>query len=164
VIYSTRPATSFDLPSILEIVNYAISHTTAIYDYDKRTLQEQTAIFETKNSKDFPIFVVESGNEILGFGTYDSFRTKIGNRFTVEHSVYVKDGCSGKGIGTLLLTKLIDTAKAQNYHIMIGMIDASNANSIRFHERFGFQSKGVLKEVGFKFDRWLDTNLMTLQL
>jgi L-amino acid N-acyltransferase YncA len=47
---------------------------------------------------------------------------------------------------------------------MIGVIDASNENSIRFHEKFGFQSMGILKEVGFKFDRWLDANLMTLKL
>lgn len=162
--YIVRTATSSDLPSILEIINYAIANTTAIYDYDARTLEQQTIIFETKNEKGFPIFVIENENKILGFGTYDTFRTKIGYRFTVEHSVYVKDGFSGKGIGALLLQKLIETAKEENYHIMIGVIDASNENSIRFHERFGFQSMGILKEVAFKFDRWLDANLMTLKL
>lgn len=162
--YIVRTATSSDLPSILEIVNYAIANTTAIYDYDARTLEQQTIIFETKKEKGFPIFVIENENKILGFGTYDTFRTKIGYRFTVEHSVYVKEGFAGKGIGAILLQKLIDTAKEENYHIMIGVIDASNENSIRFHERFGFQSMGVLKEVSFKFDRWLDANFMTLKL
>lgn len=162
--YIVRTATSSDLPSILEIVNYAIANTTAIYDYDARTLEQQTIIFETKNEKGFPIFVIENENKILGFGTYDTFRTKIGYRFTVEHSVYVKEGFAGKGIGALLLQKLIETAREENYHIMIGVIDATNENSIRFHERFGFQSIGILKEVGFKFDRWLDANFMTLKL
>lgn len=162
--YIVRIATSSDLPSILEIVNHAIATTTAIYDYDARTLEHQTLIFETKKKNSFPIFVVESNNEILGFGTYDSFRTKIGYRFTVEHSVYVKEYFSGKGVGALLLQKLIASAKEQKYHNMIGVIDASNENSIRFHERYGFKSIGILKEVGFKFDRWLDANLMTLQL
>lgn len=162
--YLIREANSSDLNSILEIVNHAIANTTAIYDYDARNLEDQILIFETKKAKGFPIFVAESDAEIVGFGTYDTFRTKIGYRFTVEHSVYVKDGFSGKGIGALLLQKLIDTAKEQNYHIMIGVIDASNGNSIRFHERFGFQSKGILQEVAYKFDRWLDANLMTLKL
>jgi L-amino acid N-acyltransferase YncA len=159
-----RTATQSDLPAILEIVNYAIANTTAIYDYNPRSLEEQTLIFQTKKQKRFPIFIVESDNEIVGFGTYDSFRTKVGYRFTVEHSVYVKNGLGGKGIGALLLQKLIETAKAEKYHIMIGVIDASNENSLKFHERFGFQSMGILKEVGFKFDRWLDANLMTLKL
>ena len=162
--YTIRKATTSDLPSILEIVNFAIANTTAIYDYDSRILEQQAEIFETKKANNFPLFVIEVENEILGFGTYDTFRTKIGYRFTVEHSVYVKDGFAGKGIGKLLLQKLIDTAKAEKYHVMIGVIDASNENSIRFHEKFGFQSMGILKEVGFKFDRWLDANLMTLKL
>lgn len=159
-----RKATSSDLSSILEIVNQAILNTTAIYDYDVRTLEEQTIIFESKQARNFPTFVAECNNEVVGFGTYDTFRTKVGYRFTVEHSVYVKDGFAGKGIGKLLLEQLIATAKAENYHVMIGVIDASNENSIRFHEKFGFQSMGILKEISFKFDRWLDANLMTLNL
>jgi L-amino acid N-acyltransferase YncA len=159
-----RPATTSDLPSILEIVNHAILNTTAIYDYNPRSLEEQTVIFENKNAKNFPTFVAEQNNEIVGFGTYDTFRTKVGYRFTVEHSVYVKEGFAGKGIGQLLMKELISTAKKENYHIMIGVIDASNENSIRFHEKFGFESMGILKEVGFKFNRWLDANLMTLKL
>ena len=162
--YIIRKATTSDLFTILEIVNHAILNTTSIYDYDVRTLEDQTLIFETKNAKNFPLFVAVSNDEILGFGTYDTFRTKIGYRFTVEHSVYVKDGFAGKGIGKLLLEQLIATAKEENYHIMIGVIDASNENSIRFHEKFGFKSMGILKEVGFKFDRWLDANLMQLKL
>jgi phosphinothricin acetyltransferase len=162
--YIIRQATISDLPSILEIVNHAILNTTAIYDYNPRSLEEQTVIFENKNAKNFPTFVAEQNNEIVGFGTYDTFRTKVGYRFTVEHSVYVKEGFAGKGIGQLLMEELISTAKKENYHIMIGVIDASNENSIRFHEKFGFESMGILKEVGFKFDRWLDANLMTLKL
>ena len=162
--YIIRKATTSDLFTILEIVNHAILNTTSIYDYDVRTLEDQTLIFETKNAKNFPLFVAVSNDEILGFGTYDTFRTKMGYRFTVEHSVYVKDGFAGKGIGKLLLEQLIATAKEENYHIMIGVIDASNENSIRFHEKFGFKSMGILKEVGFKFDRWLDANLMQLKL
>lgn len=159
-----QKATLSDVNSILEIVNDAIANTTAIYDYDLRTLEEQMEWFLLKEKNNFPVFVAELNNEIVGFGTYDSFRSKIGYRFTVEHSVYVKEGFAGKGIGKLLLEQLISTAKSENYHVMIGVIDATNENSIRFHEKFGFESIGILKEVGFKFNRWLDANLMQLKL
>lgn len=159
-----QKATLSDVNSILEIVNDAILNTTAIYDYDLRTLEEQMEWFLLKEKNNFPVFVAELNNEIVGFGTYDSFRSKVGYRFTVEHSVYVKEGFAGKGIGKLLLEQLITTAKSENYHVMIGVIDATNENSIRFHEKFGFESIGILKEVGFKFNRWLDVNLMQLKL
>lgn len=159
-----QKATFSDVNSILEIVNDAILNTTSIYDYDLRTCEEQTEWFLLKEKNNFPVFVAVLNNEIVGFGTYDSFRSKVGYRFTVEHSVYVKEGFAGKGIGKLLLEQLISTAKSENYHVMIGVIDASNENSIRFHEKFGFESIGILKEVGFKFNRWLDANLMQLKL
>ena len=159
-----RPATHVDLPAILEIVNHAILNTTAIYDYDTRTLEQQQAWFEEKQTSGFPILAAENNNEVIGFGTFGGFRVKVGYRFTVEHSVYVADKAIGKGIGKLILQKLIDLAKEQNYHIMIGVIDASNSGSIEFHKKFGFKETGVLKEVGYKFDKWLDVSLMQLIL
>ena len=159
-----RPATHVDLPAILEIVNHAILNTTAIYDYDTRTLEQQQAWFEEKQTSGFPILAAENNNEVIGFGTFGGFRVKVGYRFTVEHSVYVADKAIGKGIGKLILQKLIDLAKEQNYHIMIGVIDASNSGSIEFHKKFGFKETGVLEEVGYKFDKWLDVSLMQLIL
>ena len=159
-----RPATTEDLPSILEIVNHAILYTTAIYDYDARTLEQQKAWFEEKQTSQFPVIVAELDNEVLGFGTFGTFRVKVGYRFTVEHSVYLHDKATGKGIGKLILQKLIDLAKAQNYHSMIGVIDASNSGSIAFHKKFGFVEAGVLKQAGYKFDEWLDVSLMQLLL
>lgn len=159
-----RPATHEDLPAILEIVNHAILNTTAIYDYDARTLEQQRAWFEDKQTSRFPVIIAENNNKVVGFGTLGAFRVKVGYRFTVEHSVYVADNAIGKGIGKLILQKLIDLAKEQNYHSMIGVIDASNSGSIEFHKKFGFKETGVLKEVGYKFDKWLDVSLMQLFL
>lgn len=159
-----RPAKTEDLPSILEIVNHAILYTTAIYDYAARTLEEQQVWFEEKQASKFPVIVAEFDNEVIGFGTYGTFRVKIGYRFTVEHSVYVNDKATGKGIGKLLLQRLIDLAKEQQHHSMIGVIDASNSGSIAFHKKFGFEEAGVLKEAGYKFDKWLDVSLMQLLL
>lgn len=159
-----RHATFKDLAAILEIVNHAILNTTAIYDYDARTLEEQKSWLEEKQATGFPVLIAEQNNEVMGFGTFGSFRVKIGYRFTVEHSVYVSENAIGKGIGTLLLQKLIDLAREQNYHSMIGVIDASNSGSIAFHKKFGFVEAGVLKQAGYKFDQWLNVSLMQLLL
>ncbi|MCG2612480.1 N-acetyltransferase family protein [Flavobacterium sp. SM15] len=159
-----RQATKNDLPAVLEIVNYEILHSTAIWDYDTRTLEEQTAIFKEKSDKGFPFLVAEKNGIVVGFGTYGPFRFKIGYRFTVEHSVYVHKDFTGNGIGSLLLKELIEMAKLQKLHTMIGVIDSENTGSISFHERMGFKRVGHIKETGFKFNRWLDSIFVQILL
>lgn len=144
-----------DTDVILEIINYNILNSTALYDYTIRTIEQQKAIFDDKLKKGFPIIVAESNNEVVGFGFYSEFRFREAYKFTVEHSVYAHPNHLGKGIGKLILTKLIELAKAQKLHTMIGVIDSENTSSIEFHEKFGFQTVGVIKETGFKFNRWL---------
>lgn len=159
-----RPATTDDLEKILEIVNHSILHTTSNYNYDIQTLEVQTKWFEDKKSKNLPIVVADWDGEVIGFGSYGQFREKIGYQYTVEHSVYVVEKAIGKGVGGKLLTELIRLAKEQGIHVMIGAIDADNAGSIAFHERFGFVTTGTIREVGYKFDHWLDLVFMQLIL
>lgn len=159
-----RPATLDDLEKILEIVNHSILHTTANYNYEIQTLEIQKRWFDDKIAKNLPIVVADLAGEVIGFGSYGQFREKIGYKFTVEHSVYVIDSFIGKGVGSILLTELIRLAKEQGYHVMIGAIDADNAGSIAFHEKFGFKTAGTIREVGYKFDHWLDLVFMQLIL
>jgi phosphinothricin acetyltransferase len=161
---NTRYATENDLIAILEIVNHAILHTTSNYNYDVQTIEQQLEWFFQKQQKSFPIIVALHDNEVVGFGTYGTFREKIGYQTTVEHSVYVKDVYIGKGIGKILMQLLIETAKTQNLHTMIGCIDADNKDSIAFHQKFGFTISGTLPQVAFKFDRWLDLVIVQLLL
>lgn len=155
-----RTYTEADCPAILAIINEAILTSTALYDYHPRTLEQQIAIFEDKISKGFPIIVAEENNQVIGFGYYSEFRVREAYKFTVEHSVYADKNYIGKGIGKLLLTELIQLAKAQKLHTMIGVIDSENINSITFHEKFGFEKAGYIKESGYKFDKWLDSLFM----
>jgi phosphinothricin acetyltransferase len=159
-----RPYKSEDTPAIVEIINYNILTSTALYDYIPRSLAQQLVIFEEKTSKNFPIVVACIDNKVVGFGYYSEFRFREAYRFTVEHSVYVSNDFQGKGIGKLLLTKLITLAKEQKLHTMIAVIDAENENSIAFHEQFGFTTVGIIKESGYKFDRWLHSVIMQLML
>ena len=161
---SIRKATLEDVPKILTIVNHAIEHTTANYLYEKLPLATQIQWFEEKLTKNFPVIVADDNETVVGFGTYGTFREKIGYQYTVEHSVYVAADYIGKGIGSLLLSELIKLAKSEEYHVMVGGIDATNKDSIAFHKKFGFTENGVLKEVGFKFDQWLDLQFMQLIL
>jgi L-amino acid N-acyltransferase len=159
-----RKSTTEDIPSVLEIVNHEIVHSTSIWDYEIRTLEQQMTIYNDKKDKNFPFIVAEKNGQIVGFGTYGSFRFKEGYKFTVEHSVYVHKDFTGNGIGSLLLKELIELAKLQKLHTMIGVIDAENMGSISFHERMGFKTVGHIKETGFKFGRWLDSVFVQLIL
>ena len=153
-----------DTQAILDIINYNILHSTALYDYNIRNYEQQKAILEDKINKGFPVIVAELNGELVGFGMYSEFRFREAYKFTVEHSVYVSENHIGKGIGKVLLSQLIQLAKAQGLHTMIGVIDSENKGSITFHEQFGFKTVGIIKESGYKFDRWLDSVFVQLLL
>jgi len=163
-VISIRSATIDDVSAILDIVNYSILHTTSNYHYEVLPLETQLQWFADKQSKNYPVIVAEHNGRTVGFGTYGMFREKIGYQYTVEHSVYVDEDYIGQGIGGKLLTELIRLAKAEGYHVMVGGIDAENSGSIAFHKRYGFTENGIIREAGFKFDRWLDLLFMQLIL
>jgi phosphinothricin acetyltransferase len=139
-------------------------HSTSLYDYNIRSYEQQKIILEEKINKNFPVIVAELDGIIVGFGMYSEFRFREAYQFTVEHSVYVSDDYRGKSIGKQLLQELMCLAKKQKIHTMIGVIDSENQGSVTFHEKFGFKTVGVIKESGYKFDRWLDSVLMQLIL
>jgi phosphinothricin acetyltransferase len=153
-----------DTQAILEIINYNILNSTALYDYNIRSYEQQRAILEEKIAKQFPVIIAELDGVVVGFGMYSEFRFREAYKFTVEHSVYVNNDFHGKGIGKILLQELIQLAKKQGLHTMIGVIDAENQSSVDFHEKFGFKTVGIIKESGFKFDRWLHSVFVQLIL
>lgn len=158
------PATPQHLTGILTIVNHSILHTTAVYDYAPRSYHDIEAWLLDKLAACWPVIVALQNDEVVGYASYGTFRFKEGFKYTVEHSVYVANGHTGKGIGYKLVEQLIVLAKAQGLHTMIGCIDADNAGSIAFHKKFGFTEAGILKQSGYKFDRWLDLLFMQLML
>ena len=159
-----RDYKSEDAKSILDIINYNILNSTAIYDYNERTLETLISTFDEKLKKGFPIITATSDDKVVGFGYYSEFRFRDGYKFTVEHSVYVSNDFHGKGIGKLLLHELIDLATKQKLHTMIAVIDSENQSSVEFHEKFGFKTVAIIKETGFKFDRWLHSVFMQKML
>ena len=159
-----RPFNFDDLQDILIIINHNILFTTSVYDYDVRTIEQQRVILQHKLDNNFPFLVAQVNGKVIGFGTYGEFRFKKAYQFTVEHSVYINEDFHGFGIGRLLLNDLISIAKKNSIHTMVAVIDSENTGSIDFHRKFGFETVGILKESGFKFNKWLDSVLMQLLL
>lgn len=142
---------------ILAIFNEAIVNSTALYDYKPRTPEMMRTWFETKAKGSFPVIGVEGDDgELMGFASFGTFRAWPAYKYSVEHSVYVDARFRGRGIGRRLLEEVIKAARAQDYHVLIGGIDATNQASIALHERLGFTHCGTIWQAGFKFGRWLD--------
>ena len=151
--------------AILAIFNEAIANTTALYDYQSRTDADMQAWFDAKERKNYPVICAENdAGELMGFASYGQFRERPAYKYTVEHSVYVHVQQRGRGIGRLLLQRLIERAREQEYHALIGGIDAENAVSIALHQSLGFEHCGTIREAAFKFGRWLDLAFYQLLL
>jgi L-amino acid N-acyltransferase YncA len=156
----TRHATA-----ILDILNEAIVNSTAIYDYAPRPAASMPAWFATRRAGGFPVLGIEADDgELLGFASYGSFRGWAAYKYTVEHSVYVHAAHRGRGIGGRLLAALIERARAQDLHLLVGGLDAANAASIALHRKLGFTHAGTIAQAGYKFGRWLDLAFYQLRL
>lgn len=144
-------------PAILAILNDAIVHSTALYDYHPRPPAAMQTWFAAKRAGQFPVLGVEDEHgTLMGFASYGPFRAFPAFKYTVEHSVYVRADHRGKGLGRALLTRLVSVARERGVHVLVGAIDASNAGSIALHQQLGFEPAGVVRQAGFKFNRWLD--------
>lgn len=160
-----RVATQADLPAITAIYNEAVQNTTATYDCEPQTLEARQRWFDDHLTSNHPIHLALNGDgRVTGWAALSRFRERPGYRFTVEDSIYVAADQRGRGIGTLLLPTLITAARERGFHAMIGAIDADNKVSLRLHARFGFEQVAHLRQVGFKFGRWLDIIYVELLL
>ena len=151
-----REARDQDLPGLVVIYNDVIANSTAVYSSQPVTLEERRRWWQARRAQGYPLLIAHDAQAVVGFATFGDFRAWPGYRFTVEHSVHVRADSRGRGIGSQLLRALFPYAAALGKHVMVGGVDAANAASIRFHERLGFSRVGQLREVGYKFNRWLD--------
>lgn len=163
--YRIRQCDENQLPEILEIFNEAILHSTALYDYQPRTMENMQTWYTAKLQGNYPIIgVFDPEDQLLGFTSYGSFRNWPAYKYSVEHSIYIRSDRRGKGLGKLLLREIIKSAEEQDYHVLIGGIDASNTASIHHHEKEGFVWSGTIKQAGYKFGKWLDLSFYQLIL
>ncbi|MDO5534780.1 MAG: GNAT family N-acetyltransferase [Propionibacteriaceae bacterium] len=161
---TVRPATSGDAPAITAIYNASVAVDTASWDEDPETPQRRAQWLQERDQAGDVVLVAERDGAVVGYAGYGPFRPKSGYRLTREHSVYLADDARGQGIGRLLLTALIEAARARGVHALIGGLSQENIASLRLHEALGFREVGRLPQVGAKFGRWLDLVLVELVL
>ena len=152
--FRIEDARAEDIPAITAILNHAAAHSTATWHEYPKSEAEMAEWFAARK-KDYVVLAAREGNELLGYASYGPFRAPSGYRLTAEHSIYVREDRRGKGIGKALLAALVERARAQGLHALIGGVDADNELSIGLHKAFGFRETGRLPEAGRKFDRWL---------
>lgn len=151
-----RDATEADLPELAAIYNEVIATSTAVYACEAVSVAERHDWWRGRTAQGYPVLIAADDAGVAGFASFGDFRAWPGYRFTVEHSVHVRTGMRGRGVGTALVRELLARAGACGKHMMVGGVDAANDAAIRFHERLGFSRAAQLREVGYKFDRWLD--------
>ncbi len=160
-----RPAAEADLPGLLTIYNDAVLHLTATYDCEPQTLEARAAWYADHQRQSYPVFVAESdAGRVVGWSSLSPFRPRPAYRFTGEDSIYVAADWRGRGVGKQLLPPVIEAARKMGLRAILAGIDAGSPASLRLHAHFGFEQVAYLKEVGYKFGRWLDVVYMELLL
>ena len=160
-----RPAAPQDIPAIQSIYAHHVLHGLASFEEKPPALEEMRHRFEEVTAQGLPYLAAEEADEVLGYGYCTLYRTRSAYRYTLEDSVYVREGRQGKGIGKALLVELIVRCTALNYRQIIAVIgDSANTPSIALHASLGFVRAGNLRSTGFKFGRWFDSILMHLPL
>ena len=160
-----RPAAAQDLPAIQSIYAHHVLHGLASFEETPPALEEIRRRFGDITGQGLPYFAAEEKGEILGYGYCSLYRSRSAYRYTLEDSVYVRQGLHRKGVGKAILQALIERCTALNYRQIIAVIgDSANAGSINLHASLGFVRAGNLRSTGLKFGRWVDSVLMQLPL
>lgn len=160
-----RPAAPQDLPAVQSIYAHHVLHGLASFEEVPPALEEMQRRHAEVARLGLPYLVAEERGEILGYGYCSLYRTRSAYRYTLEDSIYVKDGRQGRGVGKAVLAELIGLCTALDYRQIIAVIgDSGNAASIRLHASLGFVRAGLLRSSGFKFGRWVDSVYMQLPL
>ncbi len=158
-----RRATEADCPSIADIYNDAVRTTTATFDTDPRSVQDQVDWLRGHDMR-HPVLVAEDRGTVVGWASLSPWSDRKAYADTAEVSVYVRPPSRGRGVARRLLTALVADGEHEGLHVLLARIADGNAVSRRLHEALGFRSVGVMHEVGYKFGRRIDVELYELIL
>ena len=159
-----REALASDFPEITAIYNHVLLTSTAIYNDQPVSVDDRLAWWHARQAQGFPVLVAFEAGSVLGFASFGDFRPWPGYRFTVEGTVHIHESARRHGIGKLLLAELIRRATLAGKHVLIAGVDSENQASLNFLRRSGFEPVAHLREVGYKFNRFLDLILLQLWL
>ena len=158
-----RAVKESDAQPLTELLNYYVQNTTATFHTGAFTIESRREWVKGRTAR-HPAFVLEDDGVILGVCGLNEFRSRKGYAFTVESMVYLRNGYQGRGLGRKLMEYLVAEARRQGHHAIIAVICAEQPECVRLHEKLGFEQVAHLRQVGRKFDRWLDSIYMQLLL
>lgn len=158
-----RPARESDLSAINDIYNHYVVHSTCTYQEEPEPLSGRERWFG-EHGPTHPVIIAERRNEVVGWGCISPYHRRSAYRKTVEDTVYVHPDWQHRGIGSLILGDLVSRSRTIGHRAMIAVIDSEQEASVSLHAKYGFRQAGRLKEVGFKFGRFLDVVYMELLL
>ena len=162
--FTIRLARTEDADVINEIYNHYVCHSTCSFQTDPSTHDERLRWLEA-HGEGHPVLVAETaGGEVLGWASVSPYHTRCAYRFTVEDSIYIRNGLHGRGVGSALLAALVARCERAGHHSIIAMIAADQPASLALHRKFAFAEVAHLREVGYKFDRWIDVVFMQRML
>jgi len=148
-----RKATSDDANSILEIYSYYVRNTIVSFELEPPTLE---VITQKISNSVIPWLVFEEDNKVIGYAYATKWKEREAYKRSVETSIYFSNDFKGRGYGKVLYLQLIEMLKKAGFHAIIGGISLPNDRSVRLHESMGFEKIAQFKEVGYKFDKWID--------
>jgi L-amino acid N-acyltransferase len=156
-----RPATSADADVVAEIYNHYIRTSTATFDTDEKSVEDRVA-WLAEHGAAYPVLVADDDGQVVAWGSLSKWGTRCAYRHSVEISVYVAPHATRTGLGPAMCRALVERARDLGHHAIISQVVSDNEPSLKMAERLGFENVGRLRQVGRKFDRWLDVVLMEL--
>ncbi len=157
--YPVRPATAADADAICRIYNQGIEDRVATLETELRTAAERRQWLADRSPR-HPVIVAETNGEMVGWGSLNVFNPREAYRFVADFSVYVERTWRGRGVGRVLLEKLIELARAHGFHKMVLSAFPFNADGMALYEKLGFRTVGVYREQGLLDGKWVDTVVM----
>ncbi len=160
-----RPRHDDDMAAITAIYNHHVLHGASSWELTPPDQAEMTKRAHALEDDGYPYLVADLDGKVVGYAYAGAYRPRPAYRYTVEHSIYIHNDLRRGGIGKALMMSLIDACQARGYRQLMGIIgDSNNQQSIEFHENIGFEHVGCVKNIGYKFGRWMDQVLMQRSL
>lgn len=158
-----RRAVESDLSKIVDIYNFAVRETVATFDIEEKSVSSQSSWFQAHTGR-FPILVADENGTVCGWGSLSRWSDRCAYADTAELSIYVHPDHWNRGLGGMLLRELLAEAGRGGLHTVISRIAGENTVSIHLHEKSGFRLVGTMREVGCKFNRYIDVHIYQLLL
>jgi len=158
--FQIRAATRSDLAAINEIYNYYVSRSTATFALREDSLDDRSRWFDAHRANDLVILVCLIDGQTIAWGSLSPYSQRCAYKTTLELSIYIHHEFTGRGIGRKILDQLIREARQRKCHALLSLVCSENEASIALFGKAGFEPVGLLKQVGRKFDRWLDVSIL----